>query len=213
MGVICNNDNETTNKNGNIIKGEIRGKKGKNKRRSKTPEPNIYDQSSNTDDDISFVKRKSNSKEKYITPEEHNQIVHSLLQENESLKKENETLKKENENLKTQIMQIKNIYNANIINNGFGNIQNNIMMNNGGFNNNPVFINKNAIRFVFQSGRQDLNIDANNLTKMSEVLSELKTQIPDLKEPTLFLYNGINISGDYLVQNLDKTIPIIVMNN
>ena len=188
MGVICNNDNETPNKNGNIIKGEIRGKK--------------------------------DNKEKYITPEEHNQIVNSLLKENESmkkenesLKKENESLKKENENLKTQIMQIKNIYNANIINNGFGNIQNNIMMNNGRFNNNPVFINKNAIRFVFQSGRQDLNIDANNLTKMSEVLSELKTQIPDLKEPTLFLYNGINISGDYLVQNLDKTIPIIVMNN
>ena len=195
MGVICNNDNEKTNKNGNIIKGEIRGK----------------------NDNI----------EKYITPEEYNQIVNPLLKENESmkkenesmknenesLKKENESLKKENENLKTQIIQIKNIYNANIINNGFGNIQNNIMMNNVGFNNNPVFINKNVIRFVFQSGRQELNIDANNLTKMSEVLSELKTQIPDLKEPTLFLYNGNNICGDYLVQNLDKTIPIIVMNN
>ena len=141
-----------------------------------------------------------------ITREEYNSIVNSLT-------KSNNILRDENDKLKRQLKQFQVFASQNINNNN----PQNMMPLIGGVNFNMNYMNyNNRITFVFIDGSQYI-IFINNITKLSEVLQELRIQrenLPNINN-LRFVNNGIDITQsfqqDCLIRKLNLRGPILVL--
>ena len=141
-----------------------------------------------------------------ITREEFNSIVNPLT-------KSNDTLRDENDKLKRQLKQFQVFASQNINNNN----PQNMMPLIGGVNFNMNYMNyNNRITFVFIDGSQCI-IFINNITKLSEVLQELRIQrenLPNINN-LRFVNNGIDITQsfqqDCLIRKLNLCGPILVL--
>ena len=138
-----------------------------------------------------------------ITREEYNSIVNSLT-------KSNDILRDENDKLKRQLKQFQVFASQNINNNN----PQNMMPLIGGVNFNMNY--NNRITFVFIDGSQCI-IFINNITKLSEVLQELRIQrenLPNINN-LRFVNNGIDITQsfqqDCLIRKLNLRGPILVL--
>ena len=138
-----------------------------------------------------------------ITREEFNSIVNPLT-------KSNDTLRDENDKLKRQLKQFQVFASQNINNNN----PQNMMPLIGGVNFNMNY--NNRITFVFIDGSQCI-IFINNITKLSEVLQELRIQrenLPNINN-LRFVNNGIDITQsfqqDCLIRKLNLCGPILVL--
>ncbi len=138
-----------------------------------------------------------------ITREEFNSIVNPLI-------KSNDTLRDENDKLKRQLKQFQVFASQNINNNN----PQNMMPLIGGVNFNMNY--NNRITFVFIDGSQCI-IFINNITKLSEVLQELRIQrenLPNINN-LRFVNNGIDITQsfqqDCLIRKLNLCGPILVL--
>ena len=138
-----------------------------------------------------------------ITREEYNSIVNSLT-------KSNDILRDENNRLKRQLKQFQIFASQNINNNN----PQNMMPLIGGVNFNMNY--NNRITFVFIDGSQYI-IFINNITKLSEVLQELRIQrenLPNINN-LRFVNNGIDITQsfqqDCLIRKLNLCGPILVL--
>ena len=138
-----------------------------------------------------------------ITREEFNSIVNSLT-------KSNDILRDENDKLKRQLKQFQVFASQNINNNN----PQNMMPLIGGVNFNMNY--NNRITFVFIDGSQCI-IFINNITKLSEVLQELRIQrenLPNINN-LRFVNNGIDITQsfqqDCLIRKLNLCGPILVL--
>ena len=145
-----------------------------------------------------------------ITRSEFNQIVNSLINENNQIRYENEKLR-------IQLSQFQDLFQNNLNKNGFNLQQNNqMMLNVGGANRN--INNIDNITFALPDGNQYI-IFLNNITKTSEALEELKIQRKDLPdiEHLQFIYNANNITKyfttDFEIRALNLCQPILVMIN
>ena len=138
-----------------------------------------------------------------ITREEYNSIVNSLT-------KSIDIWRDENDKLKRQLKQFQVFASQNINNNN----PQNMMPLIGGVNFNMNY--NNRITFVFIDGSQYI-IFINNITKLSEVLQELRIQrenLPNINN-LRFVNNGIDITQsfqqDCLIRNLNLCGPILVL--
>ena len=138
-----------------------------------------------------------------ITREEYNSIVNSLT-------KSIDILRDENDKLKRQLKQFQVFASQNINNNN----PQNMMPLIGGVNFNMNY--NNRITFVFIDGSQCI-IFINNITKLSEVLQELRIQrenLPNINN-LRFMNNCIDITQyfqqDCLIRNLNLCGPILVL--
>ena len=138
-----------------------------------------------------------------ITREEYNSIVNSLT-------KSIDILRDENDKLKRQLKQFQVFASQNINNNN----PQNMMPLIGGVNFNMNY--NNRITFVFIDGSQCI-IFINNITKLSEVLQELRIQrenLPNINN-LRFVNNCKDITQsfqqDCLIRNLNICGPILVL--